>query len=58
MIRRSIGSHSASKQNERISFLDKAAAQQHAPPIESTTFDVKNSMVIANKPSTVTAKKI
>ena len=41
MMRRSIGSRSAAKQNERISFLDKTAQQNNQ--ITALGFDVKNA---------------
>mmetsp|Transcript_13397 Transcript_13397/g.18297 ORF Transcript_13397/g.18297 Transcript_13397/m.18297 type:complete len:198 (+) Transcript_13397:269-862(+) len=56
MVRRSIGSRSAVKQLEHISFLDKAAANNHNSQIDAGSYEVKNT--IGNVPSTVTVKKM
>ena len=55
MMRRSIGSRSAVKQLDHISFLDKAAASNHNSQIEAGGFEVKNPGAV---PSTVTVKKM
>ena len=59
MIRRSIGSRSAAKQQEAYSFLDKAAQQTNQ--IAAASFDVKNNshhMPSMPATSTGTAKKL
>mmetsp|Transcript_22821 Transcript_22821/g.28277 ORF Transcript_22821/g.28277 Transcript_22821/m.28277 type:complete len:119 (+) Transcript_22821:1050-1406(+) len=56
MVRRSIGSRSTVKQLEHISFLDKAAANNHNSQIDAGSYEVKNT--IGNVPSTVTVKKM
>ena len=53
MIRRSIGSRSAIKQAERISYLDKAAPKNQ---IEMASLEVKNPVPAI--PITATIKKI